>query len=150
MKKYYLAGPMGGIAQFNFPLFIDVATKLRKQHYTLVTPVELDRETDEEIYNSAMASADGKHTKVDGKQTAGVAGHSWGDLLARDVKLIADQVQGIIFLPNWEKSRGARLEAMVGLLQKDFLFLAWHESEQAAVPICRTTVACMVHVETVK
>ncbi|MCH8242344.1 MAG: DUF4406 domain-containing protein, partial [Planctomycetes bacterium] len=40
------------------------------------------------------------------------------DFLARDVKLIADVCSGIIFLDGWEKSRGARLEAFVGVLNK--------------------------------
>ena len=34
----------------------------------------------------------------------------------RDVKLVADHVQGVVFLPGWHKSRGARLEAFVALL----------------------------------
>jgi len=144
MKKYYLAGPMSGKPQFNFQTFFEVAAKLRSQHYGIISPAELD---DEETRAAALASPDGAPSKrgkvMCNKQT-------WGDFLARDVKIIADQVQGIIFLPDWEKSRGARLEAMVGLLQPDFTFLAWHEGEQCAIPIGRITVACIVHVETVK
>ena len=54
-----------------------------------------------------MASVDG---------ALGCTDETWGDMLARDVKLIADGVAGIIFLPGWQRSRGARLEAYVGVL----------------------------------
>ena len=132
-KKYYLAGPMSGIPQSNFPLFFEVAEKLRKQHYTIISPAELD---DEKVKAETLAGVSHKHL--------------WGDYLSRDVKIIAEQVQGIVFLPGWECSRGARLEATVGLLQKDFTFLQWNEWEQIAVPMNRVTVACMLHVELVK
>ncbi len=36
-------------------------------------------------------------------------------MLARDMKIIADEIDGIIFLPKWEASRGACLEGYVGL-----------------------------------
>ena len=71
-------------------------------------------------------------SRVKGRRTSGQAasdqtvGPGLDFLWPATVKLIADQVQGIIFLPNWQKSRGARLEAFVGLLQgKDFKFAVY-------------------------
>lgn len=107
--KCYIAGPMSGVPQFNFPAFDAAAADLRSRGYDIVSPAELD---DEEVRAEALASPDGKPK---GREHA--AGQTWGDFLARDVKLIADDgIKGIIFLPNWWKSRGARLEAFVGLL----------------------------------
>lgn len=105
---WYLAGPMSGIPQHNIPMFDASAGKLREEGWTIVSPAELD---DEEVRAASLADPDGS---MDGKET--IAGQTWGDFLARDVKLIADGVDGIIFLPGWQESRGACLEGFVGLL----------------------------------
>lgn len=97
---------MSGIPQFNFPTFIRVAEKLRAGGWNVVSPAELDAVNG--IDKQAMDSTDGDAAKLT---------QTWGDLLSRDVKLIADEgIEGIAFLPGWEKSRGARLEASVGML----------------------------------
>jgi hypothetical protein len=104
--RIYLAGPMSNIPAFNFPAFFAAATWLRAKGWDVVSPAELD---DAEDKGAALASATGNPAH---------AAKTWGDFLARDVKLIADGgIQGIVFLPNWYRSRGARLEATVGLLQ---------------------------------
>jgi hypothetical protein len=104
---------MSGIKQFNFPAFDAAAAHLREQGWDLVSPAELDSA---EVRDQALASPDGKSI-VRENDTA----QTWGDFLARDVKLIADGVQAIILLPGWASSRGALLETFVGLLSgKDF------------------------------
>lgn len=108
--KYYLAGPMTGYPQFNFPAFHAAAADLRAQGYEIISPAEQDSPA---VQSEAIKSADGS-LDANGK----IAGETWGDILAKDVKLVADGVDGIIFLPGWEQSRGARLEAFVGLLCK--------------------------------
>jgi hypothetical protein len=110
MKKIYLAGPMSGYPQFNFPAFYAAAAALRSQGFDVVSPAELD---DKEDSGAALKSKDGDvNDRTIVKKT-------WGDFLARDVKLLADEgIQGIVFLPNWQASKGAKLEAYVGLIQK--------------------------------
>lgn len=105
--KYYLAGPMSGIPQFNFPTFFAAAENLRASGFDIVSPAEIDNEEDA---GAALASPDGDLTNH-----KHVSGKTWGDFLARDVKLVADDVQGIVLLPGWEESRGARLEAFLAL-----------------------------------
>lgn len=109
--KLYLAGPMTGIPQFNFPVFDAAATKLRDRGHIIITPSELDNP---ETRAAALASPDG----APGSGTTN--DETWGDFLARDVKLLADEpdLDGIAVLPNWTKSRGARLEVFVALLCK--------------------------------
>lgn len=124
MKRVYIAGPMSNCPQFNFPAFYAAAQALRDQGYEVVSPAELD---DAEDKGAAMASPDGDPASA--KKT-------WGDFLARDVKLLADGVvdqsklfkdgeptgqlyqpiDGIVFLPGWQQSKGAKLEAFVGVL----------------------------------
>lgn len=104
----YIAGPMTGLPQFNVPAFDMLAQRLRDAGYTIVSPAELDSP---EVRKYALASPDGK---LDPNNQ--IAGETWGDMLARDVKVIADVVEGIVVLPNWFKSRGARLEVFVALL----------------------------------
>lgn len=103
--KYYLAGPMSGLPQSNFPAFYDAAQLLRAEGYAIISPAELDNA--EEVAR-ALAGLTSKST--------------WGEFLSRDIRIVADECDGIIFLPNWQLSRGARLEAFTALLagQKRF------------------------------
>lgn len=128
--KAYLAGPMSGIPQFNFPLFYKAAAELREAGWDIVSPAELD---DAEDRGAAMRSVDGSPIS---------AKRSWGDFLARDVKLIADgDIGDIVFLPNWIQSRGARLEATVGLLKPNFTFWQWEQPGSRPYRLSRVRVS---------
>jgi hypothetical protein len=107
--RVYVAGPMTGIPKFNYPAFIEMAERLRRKGYDVVSPAELDDPADRA---AALASVDGHMLQY----SAGT-GKTWGDFLARDVKLLADDgIEGIVVLDGWESSRGARLETFVGHL----------------------------------
>lgn len=102
-KTMYIAGPMTGIPQFNFPAFIRLALMLRGAGFTVVNPAELD---DPDARAAALSSEDG-----DPALYARLTGLTWGDFLARDLKLIADGgIDAICVLPGWARSRGARTE----------------------------------------
>jgi len=109
-KPYYLAGPMTGIPQFNYPAFDSAAKMLRVMGYEIRSPAEMDCDA---VRKAAMSSADGSL----GSGLVDDAGekHTWGDFLSRDVKLIADECGGIIMLDGWEKSKGARMEVYVAM-----------------------------------
>lgn len=140
--KAYLAGPMSNIPQYNFPEFYRVTALLRAAGWDIVSPAEMDAETSPEIVKDALASQDGVHT------AAGVAGHTWGDLLARDVKLIADGgIEAIIFLPNWSASKGAKLEATVGLL-KMIKFFEMHDDVPVETDPCE--IAAEIYMATIE
>lgn len=107
-KVYYLAGPMSGIPQFNYPEFHRIASVLRDAGYQIESPAELDTPEQQKF---AMESKNGD-AGVFVRQT----GITWGDTLAKDVKLVSDKVDGIIAMHNWYISRGARLEVFVATL----------------------------------
>lgn len=109
--KIYLAGPMSGIPQFNAPAFIDAAAKLRGAGFEVVSPYEFDAKSG--LGDAINASTNGSVAKLT-EQT----GETWGSLLARDVRIIADEgITDIVVLPGWTYSKGARLEVFVGLLK---------------------------------
>lgn len=107
--KLYLSGPMSGIKSFNIPAFNSAAKRLREQGHEVIVPHEEDVNNGVTI-NELMASEHGDTTELTSKIT-------WGECLARDVKLIADAgVEAIVVLPGWCNSRGARLEVYTALL----------------------------------
>jgi nucleoside 2-deoxyribosyltransferase len=85
--KLYLAGPMSGLPEHNFPAFFSGAAKLRTAGYNVVNPAE--RETRAEML--AM-------------------GYTLN--LKADIKLVVD-CDGVALLPGWENSKGAKLEISV-------------------------------------
>ena len=79
--KIYIAGPMTGIDALNFPLFHSEADRLRSLGYEVVNPAEINTDPCA-TWNSCMR-----------------------DDIAELVKC-----GGIALLPNWQDSRGAKLE----------------------------------------
>lgn len=85
---YYLAGPMRGIPEYNFPAFRNAAFKLRNTGLTIISPAEMDEQV-------------GFNAETDGWSSDDAA-----DAVVRDVKAIAN-ADGIILLPGWEQSKGS-------------------------------------------
>lgn len=108
--KAYIAGPMSGIPQMNIPAFDAAAWALRAKGWEIVSPAELD---DPKIRAECLQSPEGKPDPTHG---------TWGEFLSRDVKIVADQVDVVILLPGWEDSKGANLEAIVGILSNKKFF----------------------------
>lgn len=111
--KIYIAGPMSGIEQFNYPAFGKAAEMLRYLGYEAHSPAEMDSP---EVRALALASKTGDLTEL------GPSGETWGDMLAADVKMITDELDGVLLLDGWGQSRGARLEAFVCLSVRKPLF----------------------------
>lgn len=82
--RVYIAGPMTGIAEFNFPAFNSEADRLRAEGLTVLNPAD--------------------HGIVEGAE--------WADYLRHDIAGLAT-CQRIHLLQGWEKSKGARLEVTI-------------------------------------
>ena len=105
--RVYLAGPMTGIPQFNFPVFDLAHAALVSRGYEVVPPADLH---DPSVRAVAMASATGDLNDLPRHMT-------WVEFLANDVRLIADSgIEGVVVLDGWLGSRGSRLETYVARL----------------------------------
>ena len=105
--KLYLAGPMRGYKQSNFPEFNRVAALLRSYGYEVCNPAEHDLET--------MAKTGQSIAELDLR-----------DCIKFDLNWIIDHAEGIALLDNAEYSKGARAECALA----DFLDLqSFHYSQ---------------------
>lgn len=86
MTYVYLSGPMTGYPVWNYPAFHRVAAQLRAQGYGVHNPAE----------------AFGGQTDL-----------SYSQYMREDVDKIGIS-EGIVLLPGWRQSRGARFEVLVG------------------------------------
>lgn len=84
--RLYLAGPMTGIENSNYPLFYRVAGALRGVGFTVTNPAE-----------NVLPQGEGA---------------VWTDYMRKSVVQVV-HVDGLAVLPGWKKSRGARLEVHV-------------------------------------
>ncbi len=102
----YVAGPMRGKPDFNFPAFKAAAAKLRAQGHTVFNPAERD----EMIHGPEVGkSATGDLRDAESK------GFSLRDALKADCAWICDHGDAIALLPEWERSAGATTERALGI-----------------------------------
>ncbi len=99
MTVFYLSGPMTGVTDCNYPMFNQVAGKLRAAGLEVRNPAE--------------------HYGGD----KGLARHKY---LALDVLTLIRECRGIVFLPGWMGADGARLEAQLALDLKFDDYGFWH------------------------
>lgn len=82
--RVYIAGPMTGLPEFNFPAFNAAAAQMRAEGWHVENP------------------ADHGH----------VHGAEWADYLRYDITRLAT-CEMIMLLPGWSKSKGANLEVTI-------------------------------------
>ena len=101
MKKIYVAGPMRGIKDFNFPAFYAAAAMLRDAGWEVFCPAERDD----------MVHGMGVNKSETGDLGEAVQkGFSLREALADDTQYIALHATAIYMLPGWSTSKGARAE----------------------------------------
>lgn len=94
-ERIYLAGPMKGLPNFNFPAFHKAAKMLREEGHTVFNPAEQD-------YENVKLHPSGDESKSEGfcRRTA----------LRKDLTWICSHATAIALLPGWENSSGACAE----------------------------------------
>lgn len=86
VSKIYVAGPMTGIKDFNYPAFNTAAARLHAAGFEVLNPAETD---------TRMGTTPGEQ--------------SWQWYMRHALRMLAD-ADGVALLDGWEQSRGATLE----------------------------------------
>lgn len=105
--KIYIAGPMRGIPEFNFPAFHAAAAKLRAEGHEIFSPAEADN-----LHHGVDISKG--NTTGDETLAASEYGFNLRDALIRDLTWICKHADAIGRLPGWRNSKGATAESAVG------------------------------------
>ena len=104
MPLTYLAGPMTGIKDYNYPQFNQAAQWLRAQGHNVINPDELHKDTHQ----------------------------PWAHYMRADIKALAN-CNTIAMLPGWVDSKGARLEQHIAtLLEMETIYLTGNEWAEVA------------------
>lgn len=80
--KLYIAGPMSGLPEFNYPAFFAAEKALRQAGYETINPA-----------------------RTEGREGC----KTWQDYMRAGVRDVADS-DGVALLPGWQDSRGAVAE----------------------------------------
>jgi hypothetical protein len=102
-KSIYVAGPMRGLPEFNFPAFFAAEDVLKKEGYRVFNPARKDTEQ----YGEALSKSNPTGSE---EQAAKDIGFSLREALKWDTEKICIECDEIAMLPGWEKSSGAFAE----------------------------------------
>ena len=103
MSKVYLAGPMTGYPEFNFPAFHEYAAKLRAEGHEVFSPAERDNERHGVDISKGNPTGDPKLAKEQ-------HGFNLREALREDLAWICANAEIVAMMPGWEKSKGATAE----------------------------------------
>lgn len=117
-RSCYLAGPMSGYENFNFPAFEKAAADLRSRGWRVFSPHE-----------TGWGDGDPTTGSTDEKE--------YREFMAEDLRQVC-LADAVICLPNWEDSRGANLEVSVAR-RLDLPVLAYGD-ELTEIPVAAPPV----------
>jgi hypothetical protein len=89
MRSIYIAGPMTGYAEFNFPAF-DKARDILEPDWHVISPADMDRELGFEVWHDVTPTFE-------------------RNAMLRDIDAVM-QVDAVYALKGWERSKGASAE----------------------------------------
>ena len=111
MKKIYVAGPMTGRKEFNFPAFFAAEERLRRLGWIVFNPAKHDQESGIDVTGTTGNPAE-------------IPAFSLREALAWDMSRICE-ADAIYMLHGWEHSSGARAEhALANALKLQIIYEA--------------------------
>lgn len=102
LRSCYLAGPMRGIDEYNFPVFTAAAGWLRQGGWKVFSPHERD-------WDDEAAMAEHASRRISGDWSTALP---FAYYMAFDLQAVC-RSDAVVCLPAWEASQGARLECLV-------------------------------------
>ena len=115
--RIYVAGPMTGYPELNFPAFHAAAARLRALGHSVINPAEINGGADEVATCATMTPEQ-------------YAAH-WRACMRNDIRALMD-CDGIYMLHGWEASRGATLEHHIAVSLGLSVSYAGQSQEKAA------------------
>lgn len=115
--KIYIAGPMRGIPEFNFPAFFAAEDKLKADGHEVFNPASRDNKRHGTDLSKGNATGD---------EVQAVAQHGFSlrEALNDDTTWITLYAEGIALLPGWQNSKGAFAEkALADALHLEIIYL---------------------------
>jgi hypothetical protein len=106
-KSVYVAGPMTGYPEFNFPAFNTVAARLRGEGWIVYNPAE--KESEKGLDDEARKTGDAK--------LAIENGFDFREVYMWDINKVINS-DAIYMLPGWENSPGACGEHAVAVAMR--------------------------------
>lgn len=106
-KQIYVAGPMSGHPNFNFPAFFAAQKKLEKLGWKVWNPAAKDMEDDPSIINNPTGDA----------QKAIAEGFDFREAFSWDCEKIV-RGDAIYMLKGWEQSPGAKAEHAIAIVMQ--------------------------------
>ncbi len=120
--KIYLAGPMRGYPEFNFPAFHKAAAFLRSRGHDVFSPAERDIGH----YGTDISKGNESGSEEEAKKNHGF---NLREALAADLKYICEEADAIALLPGWSGSKGVKAEKSTGeALDLEMIYLAVNEN----------------------
>lgn len=105
-KRMYLAGPMSGYPDYNFPAFFKYAAELRAKGHFVFSPAE----NDYALYGPDFLEHPERAT--------------YAKCLEDDLRWICRYAEVIALMPGWEKSSGVKVEkALADVLKLEIIYL---------------------------
>ena len=101
-QTIYVAGPMRGYEEFNYPAFYEAERILESIGWDVVNPAKMDAEELDKKEGVDLLTFDPHKSVVDQETLR--------HLLSRDLEAVAKKCTAIYMLDGWEESRGALAE----------------------------------------
>lgn len=120
-KTVYIAGPMQGVPQFNFPAFDRIRDFLTDMGFRVISPADLDREV-----GLDPTQPDFDPSVVDEEFLR--------DAQRRDCSAIIDEADFLLMLPGWTYSTGAKAEYALARWKNIPIYAIDHNGSLAETP----------------